>query len=175
MCFQRESRRVDIYVNVFPALTLANDLLHKALMKLSISMFDILLPSQHLVFVFGAPKWLLMRPASVPALWKGNVQASRRACYSPIRISESSSFSCFNFLPARTGVISLITWSASARHSRRVSALAAAQTCLPLCAHFRRDPYPFQLFSISSRTTAVSCRLRDGERDIFCHCRVTLN
>lgn len=34
----------------------------KALMKHRINMFDIYLPSQHLVFVFDAPKWLLMRP-----------------------------------------------------------------------------------------------------------------
>lgn len=82
MCFQRaRSASADIYVDVFRALTLANDLLDKALMKLSISVFDISLPSQHLVFVFDAPKWLLMRPASVPALW--NREMLRR-CIEPV-------------------------------------------------------------------------------------------
>lgn len=78
-------------------------------MKLSVSVFDISLPSQHLVFVFDAPKWLLMRPASVPALWNEEMccsAASRRCCYSAIRNSESSSFGCYSFcpLPARPGV-----------------------------------------------------------------------
>lgn len=63
----REDASVDIYANVVQALTLASDLLDKALMKLGVSMFDISLPSQHLLFVFDAPKWLLVRPASVPA------------------------------------------------------------------------------------------------------------
>lgn len=163
MCFQRERERgeasVDVYVDVSCALTLADDLLDKALMKLSISMFDISLPSQHLVFVFDAPKWLLMRPASVPALWNEKaLRASRRSCYSPIRNSESSSFGCCNFclLPARTGFISLITRSASARHSRHASAVAAGHTFLSLCAHLRGDLYPFKLLSISGITTTIS-------------------
>lgn len=105
----KEKTCVDIYADVFRALTLANDLLDKALMKLSVSVFDISLPSQHLVFVFDAPKWLLMRPASVPALWNEEMccsAASRRCCYSAIRNSESSSFGCYSFcpLPARPGV-----------------------------------------------------------------------
>lgn len=40
-------------------------------MKHRINMFDICLPSQHLVFVFDAPERLLMRPASVPAFCLG--------------------------------------------------------------------------------------------------------
>lgn len=78
---EREKTCVDIYVDVFRALTLANNLLDKALMKLSISMFDIWLPSQHLVFVFDAPKWLLMRPAPVPALWN---EKMLRRCTEPV-------------------------------------------------------------------------------------------
>lgn len=79
------------------------------------------------------------------SLERGNVaalhRASRRYCY---RNSESSSFSCDSFRPlaARTGVIPLITFDASARHSRRVSAVAAGQTYLPLCARLRGDLYP---------------------------------
>lgn len=77
----REDASVVIYADVVQALTLASDLLDKALMKLSVSMFDISLPSQHLLFVFDAPKWLLVRPASVPALWNEEVHvvALRRA------------------------------------------------------------------------------------------------
>lgn len=78
---EREKTCVDIYVDVFRAVTLANDLLNKALMKLSISMFDIWLPSQHLVFVFDAPKWLLMRPAPVPAIWN---EKMLRRCTEPV-------------------------------------------------------------------------------------------
>lgn len=70
----REDASVDIYADVVQALTLASDLLDKALMKLSLSMFDISLPSQHLLFVFDAPKWLLARPASVPAFWNEEVR-----------------------------------------------------------------------------------------------------
>lgn len=54
---EREGTRLKIFMPMsFLGLTLASDLLAKALMKLSVSMFDILLPSQHLLFVFDAPK-----------------------------------------------------------------------------------------------------------------------
>lgn len=82
----REDASVDIYADVAQALTLASDLLDKALMKLSLSMFDTSLPSQHLLFVLDAPKWLLVRPASVPALWNEEVRvvALRRAGLVPL-------------------------------------------------------------------------------------------
>lgn len=112
-------------------------------MKLSLSMFDISLPSQHLVFVFDAPKWLLMRPASVPALW--NEEMLRR-CIEPVDAVVTGIQRALHLVvivfPARTGVIPLITVDASARHSRRVSAVAAGQTYLPLCARLRGDLYP---------------------------------
>lgn len=166
---KRERTCVDIYVRVFRALTLANDLLDKALMKLGIATFDISLPSQHLVFVFDAPKWLLMRPASVPALW--NEEMLRRCCCcSPVRNLESSSFSCSHFLPplaARTGAISLVTRRAPARRCRHACAVAAGQTYLASCAHLRGDLYPLKLLSISRRSTRIC------ERDAFRHCGVT--
>lgn len=76
----REDASVDVYADVVQALA-PSDLFDRALMKLSLSMFDISLPSQHLLFVFDAPKWLLVRPASVPAFWNEEVRvaALRRA------------------------------------------------------------------------------------------------
>lgn len=73
-----EDASVVVYADVVQAVTLASDLLDKALMKLSVSGFDISLPSQHLLFVFDAPKWLLARPASVPAFWNEEVRAVAR-------------------------------------------------------------------------------------------------
>lgn len=176
MCFQREREgergRVEIYVHVFRALTLANDLLGKALTKLSVSMFDISLSSQHLVFVFDAPKWLLTRPASVPA--PRNEEMLRR-CIEPadavvpllpgIRRAPRvvlTTVACSQLQPASFHSLHRVS---SARHRRRVSAVAAGQTYLPVCAHLRRDLYPFKLPSISSGTTTSSHA--DGERHTF--------
>lgn len=98
----REDASVDIYADVVQALTLASDLLDKALMKLSVSMFDISLPSQHLLFVFDAPKWLLVRPASVPA--SGTRKCVLWRCIEPVLLLWYQEFrvlqcACFNFRP----------------------------------------------------------------------------
>lgn len=154
----------------FLGLTLASDLLAKALMKLSVSMFDILLPSQHLLFVFDAPK---MAPheagvcASFPE-WGSKCcgAASNQWTVSLLRYQEFRELlcGCYNFCPlqARTGIISLITSTASARRSRHASAVDAGHTYLPLGANLRGDLYPFKLLSISSITTTISSADRAG-------------
>lgn len=152
---EREKTCVDIYTHVFPALTLANDLLENALMKLSVSTFDISLPSQHLVFVFDAPKWLLVRPASVPALW--NEQMLRR-CSEPVDavVTLLSGIRRALHLVVIISAFSLLELALFHCFHPVLLPDAAGQTYLPLCAHLRGDLYPFKHQPISIRATTIS-------------------